>query len=96
MLPFDIPFNDFWDRVCARMGLNPHEAKLGYKFHNHRVRDDPIPIVKDSDLRVAISTAQGMVWRARSKEIYVIIHNLVSGMVCPCYATLRAVSGTVH
>jgi hypothetical protein len=95
-LPYDISFIDFRDRVCVEMGLDPQEAELGYKFHNHRVRDSPIRLAKEDDLRVAISTAQGMVRRARSKEIHIIIHNLVCSTVYCCYNLLKLVSGFVH
>jgi hypothetical protein len=77
-LPCDITFADFWSRVCAQMDLNPEDAEIGYKFHTHRVGDDPIQLATDDDLRVAISTAIGMVQRAHKREIQVIIHNLVS------------------
>ena len=40
-LPLDIPFQDFYTRVCMRMDLDPLEAALGYKFHCDRVRDAP-------------------------------------------------------
>ncbi|KAG1905524.1 uncharacterized protein F5891DRAFT_1183466 [Suillus fuscotomentosus] len=35
-LPVDIPFEDFFSRICAKMDLDPANAELGYKFHNDR------------------------------------------------------------
>lgn len=76
-LPCDIPFADFWDRVCARMGLDPEHAELGYKFPQDRVGDPPQVIATDEDLRRAIEAGQGAVRRARSRKVELVIHNLV-------------------
>ncbi|KIK24467.1 hypothetical protein PISMIDRAFT_98480 [Pisolithus microcarpus 441] len=76
-LPCDISFVDFWDRLCAHMDLDPTEAVIGYKFSTDRVGDALRSLANENDLRVAIDHGQGLVHRARTCKIEVVIHNLV-------------------
>lgn len=87
-LPCDIPFADFWDRVCARMGLDPAQGELGYKFPGDRVGDPPQILATEEDLLRAIEIGQGAVRRARSRKVEVVIHNLV----CVCVPLVRDLS----
>ncbi|KAF8978162.1 hypothetical protein BDQ17DRAFT_1440250 [Cyathus striatus] len=38
-LETDLPFEDFFDRICAQMDLHPDNALIGYKFKGDRVSD---------------------------------------------------------
>lgn len=76
-LPADIKFTDFLGRVCAQMDLDPAEAELGYKFSSDRVGDVPRTLANEQDLVIAIEDGQGLVRRARTRKIEIMIHNLV-------------------
>ncbi|KAI0055787.1 hypothetical protein BV25DRAFT_1921523 [Artomyces pyxidatus] len=75
-VPFDIPFPDFFDRVCAQMDLHPANAKLGYKYHTDRVRDPPHQLSTAQELREAMEIGWGLMRRARTRVIQMEIHNL--------------------
>ena len=76
-LPCDLSFEDFWSRICAKMDLDVQDAKIGYKYQADRVGDAPRILSSDDDLRAAIEHAQGLVRRARTKKVEIMIHNLV-------------------
>lgn len=76
-LPVDIPFEDFFSRICAKMDLDPANAELGYKFHNDRVRDAPHQLSNDQQLREAFEQGCDLIKRARSRRVVLEIHNLV-------------------
>jgi len=86
-LPLDISFEDFFSRVCAKMDLNPSEAELGYKFNMDRARDDPNQLSSEMQLREAMDRGRKLLNRARTREIILEIHNLVSIRFtsCSCY-----------
>ncbi|RPD55765.1 hypothetical protein L226DRAFT_576331 [Lentinus tigrinus ALCF2SS1-7] len=75
-LSCDIPFADFWDRVCARMGVDPASAELGYKLSNAQAGDDPRVLASEDDFHHAVDDCQGAVCRARTRTVEVVIHNL--------------------
>ena len=76
-LPTDIPFADFFNRVCARMDLDPLDAKLGYKYGSDRVRDPPNQLSNEEELRVAMEKGRNKLRLARTQEVILEIHNLV-------------------
>jgi hypothetical protein len=59
------------------MDLDPAEAELGYKFSSDRAGDVPRTLSNEQDLLIAIENGQGLVRRARSQKIEIMIHNLV-------------------
>ncbi|KAG1719586.1 hypothetical protein EDB19DRAFT_1620925, partial [Suillus lakei] len=75
--PVDIPFGDFFSRICAKMDLDPVNAELGYKFHNDRVRDAPHQLSNEQQLREAFEQGCMLIKRARSRRVVLEIHNLV-------------------
>jgi hypothetical protein len=77
-LPLDITFEDFFLRVCAKMDLDPSEAQLGYKFNTDRARDDPNQLSNELQLREAMEQGERLLIRARTHEVILEIHNLVS------------------
>ncbi|PPR02239.1 hypothetical protein CVT24_011467 [Panaeolus cyanescens] len=75
-LPSDLPFQDFFSRICAHMDLSPSSAILGYKMTGDLVRTAPYRLMDEEDLRNAMSKAVLKIQRARTREIIVEIHNL--------------------
>lgn len=75
--PTNVPFDDFFARVCANMDLDPALAALGYKFPGDRVRDPAHRLSNADELRQAMDRGIGMIRRARTRRIYMEIHNLV-------------------
>lgn len=59
------------------MDLDPALATLGYKFPGDRVRDPAHRLSNEDELRQAMERGTGMIRRARSRRIYMEIHNLV-------------------
>ncbi|KAJ2911982.1 hypothetical protein MD484_g8432, partial [Candolleomyces efflorescens] len=76
-LPADLPFRDFWDRVCAHMDLEPLEARLGYKTTGDPARMEPYRLMNEEDLRVAMGKVLEKVKRARTRDIVMEISNLL-------------------
>jgi hypothetical protein len=76
-LPFDLSFEDFFSRVCARMELNPLDAQLGYRFEGDRQQDPTFRLANDEDLQTAKARTQDKMRRARTREVVVKLVNLV-------------------
>ncbi|KIK24105.1 hypothetical protein PISMIDRAFT_99261, partial [Pisolithus microcarpus 441] len=77
-VPLDISFEDFFSRVCAKMDLDLADAELGYKYHNDRVRDAPHLLSDAQQLHEALERGSLLMQRARSRQVVLEIHNLVS------------------
>jgi hypothetical protein len=76
-LPVDIPFGDFMSRVCARMGLDPRNARLGYKYIGRDPRRNPWhALTNEEDLRAAMDRGVGYIRRARKCRMILEIENL--------------------
>lgn len=75
--PTDISFVDFVSRACARMGLDTGDAELGYKFLGDLVRDPPSRLQTEEDIREMMKRGVEKIRRARTREVSIIIHNLV-------------------
>ncbi|KAF8979997.1 hypothetical protein BDQ17DRAFT_1337967 [Cyathus striatus] len=58
-----LPFDDFYDRICAHMDLQPNDALIGYKFKWDRVCDAPHRLSSAEEYHTMI-------------EITIEIHNL--------------------
>jgi hypothetical protein len=78
-LPTNIIFDDFFERICANMDIQPANAVLGYKFSGDRVSDPANRLANAEDLIQAMSRATDKIKRARTREVILEIHNLVSG-----------------
>jgi hypothetical protein len=76
-LPIDIPFVDFFSRVCARMDLDPLDARLGYKYGSDRARDPPNQLSNEEELRNAMEKGRNKLRLARTRGVILEIHNLV-------------------
>jgi hypothetical protein len=76
-LPVDIPFEDFMSRVCARMGLDPRNANLGYKYPKDLRRSQWHALANEEDLRAAMDRGVGYIHRARKRRIILEVENLV-------------------
>ena len=76
-LPVDLPFDDFFSRVCARMDLEPLEASIGYKFSGDRKTDAPFRLSSEDELRGAMAKGIEKMKRARTKAVIMEIFNLV-------------------
>jgi hypothetical protein len=77
-LPVDIPFGDFMSRVCARMGLDPRNASLGYKYVGRDPRRSPWhALANEENLRAAMDRGVGYIRRARKHRMILEIENLV-------------------
>jgi hypothetical protein len=81
VLRTDIPFVNFCTQVCQKMGLERHNASLGYKF-NKTLRRDPYRVLtNEEELRAAMAEGADMIERARTRPVELEIQNLVS-MLC--------------
>ena len=69
------------------MNLDPAEAEFGYKFSTDCAGDLPWSLCNEHDLRNAMEHGQGLVQRARTRKIGVMVHNLVS-LSYPCLSFL--------
>ena len=78
----NLAFDDFFERVCANMDVQPADAILGYKFSGGRVSDPANRLANAEDLAQAMSQAIDKIKRARTREVILEIHNLVSGFGC--------------
>lgn len=76
-LPTDLSFQDFFTRVCARMDLDPLEALLGYKYPGDLARQPPYRLTTNEELREAMAKGIEKIKRARTREVFMEIHNLV-------------------
>ncbi|KIJ96350.1 hypothetical protein K443DRAFT_10688 [Laccaria amethystina LaAM-08-1] len=75
-LPTDLSFQDFFSRVCARMDLDPLEALLGYKYPGDLARQPPYRLTTNEELREAMAKRIEKIKRARTREVFMEIHNL--------------------
>jgi hypothetical protein len=48
-LPSNLPFEDFFSRICARMDLEPLDAELGYRFEGDRAQDPTFRLANNED-----------------------------------------------
>lgn len=76
-LPINIPFEDFMSQVCARMGLDPRDASLGYKYKKDLRRSQWHPLASKENLQVAMDRGAGYIRRARKHLVVLQIENLV-------------------
>lgn len=76
-LPVDLSFEDFMSRVCARMGLDPHDASLGYKYPRDLRRSQWHTLANEENLRAAMDRGVEYIRRARKRRIILEIENLV-------------------
>ncbi|KAJ2932922.1 hypothetical protein H1R20_g4169, partial [Candolleomyces eurysporus] len=77
-LPSDIEFLDFFDRVCAKMDLDPTKAQLGYRLAGEPVRN-VYRLGTEEDLRTAMDKLLYKMKRARTKEHVMEIENMSPG-----------------
>lgn len=75
---WDVLYGDFYDRLCARMDLDPKEATLGYKFEPDSKKtiirlpqDDP------DTFNLMLEKIKSRIARARTRAVVLEIHNLV-------------------
>ena len=75
---WEIPFGDFYDRICARMDLDPMEAVLGYKFETDAKKS--IIRLPSDDLAIfdaMLEKVKSRIARARTRAVVLEIHDLV-------------------
>ncbi|EDR07111.1 uncharacterized protein LACBIDRAFT_328055 [Laccaria bicolor S238N-H82] len=77
-LPTDLPWNDFFDRICANMDLIPANAVLGYKFSGDRISDPPNWLANAEDHVQAMAHATEKIKRARTREVVHFSHHVIS------------------
>ena len=65
-LKIDLPFQDFFSRVCANMDLDPLQAQIGYKFSGDRKMDPPFRLATEDELRAAMAQSAEKMRRART------------------------------
>jgi len=78
----NLVFNDFFERICANMDLQPANAVLGYKFSGDRISDPANRLANGDDFDQAMSWAIDKIKQARTRNIIFEIHNLVSDFHC--------------
>ena len=79
---WDILYGDFFDRVCARMDLNPEEAILGYKFDADAKRTIIRLPQNGSDVfNLMLDKIKSCIARARTRAVVLEIHDLVCSIL---------------
>lgn len=73
----DISFEDLFERLCAKMNLNPRDASLGYKFNKDLRRTKYNELTNEDQLRTALAHGVELIERARTKPVVLEIQNLV-------------------
>ncbi|KZV59345.1 hypothetical protein PENSPDRAFT_566025, partial [Peniophora sp. CONT] len=73
----DIPFADFFSRVCAHMDIPVSNAQLGFKYDNDKICAPPRNLSTADHLREAMTQAVAMMRRARTRLVYITLHNLI-------------------
>jgi hypothetical protein len=85
---WDIPFGDFYDRICARMDLDPKDAALGYKFEvDPKKTIIRLPMNDVTPFNTMLEKAKSRIARARTRAVILEIHNLV----CSASSILSAI-----
>lgn len=75
---WDILFGDFYDRICARMDLDPKDAALGYKFDvDPKKSIIRLPMNNTSSFDTMLEKAKSRIARARTRAVIIEIHDLV-------------------
>ena len=79
---WDIPYGDFYDRVCARMDLDPKEAILGYKFEvDPKKSIIRLPSDNLTVFNTMLEKTKARIQRARTRAVILQVHDLV----CPIW-----------
>lgn len=78
VIPTNISFEDFYFRVCAKMGLESETVSLGYKFNKDLRRDPYRHLANEHQLRVALARGADLIDRARKRRVVLEIQNMVS------------------
>ena len=73
----DISFEDMFERLCAKMNLNPCNASLGYKFNKDLRRTKYNELTNEDQLRTALARGVELIERARTRPVVLEIQNLV-------------------
>ena len=80
---WDTPLGDFYDRVCARMDVDPRTARIGYKFEvdpKRSIRE--IPPGNTTGYNAMLDKVKDRIARARTRQVILEIHNLVRLFCC--------------
>jgi hypothetical protein len=62
------------------MDLKPADALLGYKLSSDPIRTPPYQLSNEEELREAIGKGVDKEKRARTREVFIEIHNMVCGI----------------
>lgn len=79
-----MPFDDVFDRACAKMDLERDVAELGYKFEGQLKGDLCNELSTADDLDDLFKKAIHKEERKRTKDVEVNIYNLVRVLLMSC------------
>ncbi|KAF8990081.1 hypothetical protein BDQ17DRAFT_1434022 [Cyathus striatus] len=71
-----LPFDDFYDHICAHMDLQPNDALIGYKFKWDHVCDAPHRLSSAEEYHTMIEITIGKICHALHRDVVLEIHNL--------------------
>jgi hypothetical protein len=75
---WEILYGDFYDRICARMDLDPKEAALGYKFEGDAKKSIiRLPSNDSMTFDTMLDKVKSRIARARTRAVILEIHDLV-------------------
>ena len=75
---WDILPGDFYDRVCARMDLDPKSTRLGYKFDVEAKKSIiHLPPNDSAAFNSMLEKVKSRIARSRTRAVILEIHNLV-------------------
>lgn len=78
---WDTLFGDFYNRICARMDLDPKDASLGYKFEvDPKKSIIQLPSNDPTAFNTMLEKAKSRIARARTRAVVLEIYDLVSSL----------------
>ncbi|KAJ8093796.1 hypothetical protein PM082_009657 [Marasmius tenuissimus] len=72
----DLPFHDWFSKICADMGLDESEAMIGYKFTDEAQRAAPKCITNQEQYEIAVRDYVEKQMRARTRTVVMQLFNL--------------------
>jgi|ERR1700691_1470535 hypothetical protein len=85
VIPTNISFEDFYFKVCRKMGLESKTASLGYKFNKDLRREPYQDLANEHQLRVALARGADLIERARKRRVVLEVQNIVSTSLLAMY-----------
>jgi hypothetical protein len=74
----DISFDNFYSKICDKMGLEHQSAILGYKFNKDLRRDPYRDLTNEDQFTAAMAEGADLIECARTRRVVLEIQNMVN------------------